>query len=123
MNILLWVLQIVLGVYFVGIGYMHFNIPVNLPDAMGWMYELSTELHYFSGAAEILGGIGLIVPGLLKMQARLTPLAAFGLALLMLGAALYHLQRGELQNIPTNIVLIAVCSFLGYSRLRKYSLG
>ena len=62
MNILLWILQIVLGLYFLAIGIMHFIIPPGLPPAMAWMYELTPTLHYISGIAEILGGLGLILP-------------------------------------------------------------
>ncbi|MBN2500382.1 MAG: hypothetical protein JXB38_06400 [Anaerolineales bacterium] len=55
MNILLWVLQVLLGFYFVFVGVTHFIIPPGLPAPMAWMYELSPALHVFSGAAEILG--------------------------------------------------------------------
>jgi uncharacterized membrane protein len=76
MNVLLWVLQVVLGLYFVSIGVMHFIIPPNLPAPMQWMYELPTWLHVVSGLAEFLGGLGLILPGVTRIQTRLTPLAA-----------------------------------------------
>ena len=68
MNILLWVLQVLLGVYFVAIGAMHFILPPGLPAMMGWMYELSPTLHAISGIAEILGGLGLILPSATKIQ-------------------------------------------------------
>lgn len=77
MNVILWVLQIVLGVYFFVTGIVHFILPPGLPEPMAWMYELSPTLHLLSGAAEILGGLGLILPGLTRIQTRLTPLAAF----------------------------------------------
>lgn len=116
MNILLWVLQIVFGLYFVFVGVMHFIIPPGLPDVMGWMYELSPALHWISGVAEILGGLGLILPGLTKIQTRLTPLAALGLLLVMIGAALWHVQRGEISNIILNLVNAAILGFIAYSR-------
>jgi uncharacterized membrane protein YphA (DoxX/SURF4 family) len=118
MNKLLWVLQGLLGVYFVGVGVSHFAVPPNLPAMMGWMYELSPTLHFVSGTAEILGGLGLILPGLTKIQTRLTPLAAAGLALVMVGATFWHLSRGESANIFVNIVLFALTAFIAYGRWR-----
>ena len=105
MNKLLWVLQWVLGIYFILIGVLHFIVPPGLPAPMAWMYELSPMLHWISGTAEILGGLGLILPGLTGIQTRLTPLAALGLVLVMVGAVVYHVSQGEFTNIFGNIVL------------------
>lgn len=116
MNLLLWVFQILIGVYFIAIGVLHFIIPPGLPAQMSWMYELSPTLHFISGTAEILGGLGLILPGLTKIQTRLTPLAGVGLALVMILATFYHLQRGEMQNIVFNLVLAVVAIFIAYGR-------
>ena len=118
MNIALWILQVLLGVYFVFIGVTHFTLPPNLPAQMSWMYELSPTLHWFSGTAEILGGLGLILPGLTKIQTRLTPLAGAGLVLVMAGALSWHLQRGEMQNIGLNIILAVLVGFVAYGRWR-----
>ena len=85
MNIILWILQILLGLYFLAIGVVHFIVPPDLPATLSWMYDLPAWLHWISGTAEILGGLGLILPGLAKIQTRLTPLAALGLALIMAG--------------------------------------
>ena len=116
MNKLLWVLQVLFGVYFFFMGVMHFIIPPGLPAMMGWMYELSPALHWFSGIAEILGGLGLILPSVTRIQTRLTPLAGLGLVLVMLGALTWHLQRGEAQNIMFNVVLALVAGFIAYGR-------
>lgn len=116
MNILLWLLQVLLGVYFIATGIVHFILPPGLPEPMAWMYELSPGLHYFSGAAEILGGLGLILPGLTRIQMRLTVLAALGLVLVMLGAAVWHITRGEAANLAMNLVLAALASFVAYGR-------
>ncbi len=117
MNRLLWVLQGLLGVYFFFTGIIHFIVPPGLPAPMAWMYELSPGLHYFSGAAEILASLGLILPGLTRIQTRLTPLAALGLALVMVGAAVWHATRsGEVANIFMNIVLMSLAGFVAYGR-------
>ena len=118
MNILLWILQIILGLYFAFVGIMHFIVPPGLPAQMAWMYDLPTWLHYVSGIAEILGGLGLILPGLFRIQTRLTPLAAGGLALVMVGASIYHILRGEIANIVMNLVLVALLAFIAYGRLK-----
>jgi putative oxidoreductase len=118
LNTLLWVLQIFMGLYFVGIGIAHFIVPPGLPALMGWMYELSPALHTFSGAAEILGGLGLIIPSVSRIKPKLSAYAAFGLALVMVGASFWHIQRGEFSNMGMNIVLIAITSFIGYRRLK-----
>ncbi|NCF68121.1 MAG: DoxX family membrane protein [Chloroflexi bacterium] len=118
MNIVLWILQILLGLYFLAIGVMHFIVPPGLPAQMSWMYDLPTWLHWISGTAEILGGLGLILPGLTKIQTRLTPLAALGLVLVMVGAIIYHLTRGEVQNLVTNLILTALLLFIYFGRTR-----
>lgn len=116
MNLLLWGLQIVLGVYFIFTGVMHFVVPPGLPEPMAWMYGLPSTLHALSGAAEVLGGLGLILPGLTRIQTRLTPLAALGLVLVMLGAAAWHVGRGEFASIFMNAILGGLAAFVAYGR-------
>jgi len=113
---LLWILQIVFGAYFVAVGVLHFIVPDGLPDLMSWMYELSDGLHVASGIAEILGGLGLILPGLTRIYPNLTVLAAFGLVVVMIGAAIWHAGRGEPSNMVNNVVLAAIMAFVGYAR-------
>jgi uncharacterized membrane protein len=117
-----WVLQIVLGIYFVAIGVMHFIVPEGLPAPLGWMYDLPTWAHWVSGIAEILGGLGLILPGLTRIRPELTPLAAAGLTLVMVMAAVYHLTRGEMVNIGTNLLVAALLVFIAWVRWRRHPL-
>ena len=119
MNIVLWILQIVLGLYFISVGISHFMVPPNLPAPMAWMYDLSPALHIISGTAEILGGLGLILPGLFRIQTRLIPLAAIGLILVMAGAAIFHITRGEYFNIGQNIVLAVLLAIIAWGRTRN----
>lgn len=118
MNIILWILQIFFGLYFIAIGVMHFVIPEGLPPQMGWMYELQPWLHWVSGAAEILGGIGLILPSLLRIKPMLTVWAALGLAAVMIGAMIWHLTRGEAQNMGLNIAVALIMGFIAYGRYK-----
>jgi putative oxidoreductase len=118
MNILLWVLQVLLAVFVSSTGVIHFVLPPNLPAPLHWMYDLSPALHAITGAAELLAALGLLLPGLTRIQSRLTPLAAFGLVLVMLGAIVFHLSRGEMVNAVLNLVVAAVAAFVAYGRWR-----
>jgi len=60
--------------------------------------------------------LGLILPGLTKTQTRLTPLAVAGLVLLMIGAAVFHIARGEAPNIVQNVILAVLAGFVAYGR-------
>jgi len=122
MHVLLWILQFLLGFYFIITGIVHFIVPPGLPEQMAWMYELPPALHLISGSAEIMGGFGLILPGLLRVQTRLTPLAALGLVLIMIGAAFWHFSRGEFINILMNAILGGIAGFIAYGRWRLISL-
>ncbi|MEX2279646.1 MAG: DoxX family protein [Acidimicrobiia bacterium] len=120
MNRLLWVLQIVFGLYFIGVGVAHFVVPDGLPAQMEWMYDLSDTLHTVSGIAEILGGLGLILPAVTRIRPELVSYAAFGLALVMVGAVVWHLGRGEPVQIALNVVNVAMLGFIGYGRMRLH---
>jgi uncharacterized membrane protein YphA (DoxX/SURF4 family) len=115
-NTLLWVLQWVFGIYFVAVGIMHFVVPDGLPALMEWMYELNDTMHVVVGIAEILGGLGLILPSLTGIRPELTVYAAAGLVLVMIGAIVFHTTRGEGASIANNIFLTAVVGFIGYGR-------
>lgn len=103
-----WVLQILLGIYFVFTGIMHFVVPEGLPGPMSWMYDLSTTLHWVAGVAEIAGGLGLVLPAATRIAPGLTPLAASGLIVIMFSAAIWHATRGEVQSIAGNVVTAAL---------------
>ncbi len=115
----LWIMQIVMGIYFIAIGVVHFVVPEGLPGMMAWMYDLDDNVHLFAGTAEILGGLGLILPGWLKIQPKLTTLAAEGLVLMMAGAIVYHISRGEYGNLATNVIIGAVVAVIAYGRGKK----
>ncbi len=122
-NRILWILQWVFGLYFIGVGVMHFIVPEGLPGPMEWMYDLSDTMHAITGVAEILGGLGLILPGLTGIRPELTIAAAVGLLLVMVGAIVWHIGREELQNIGFNIVNAAVMAYIAYGRARLAPLG
>ena len=68
------------------------------------------------GALEVLGAIGIVLPALSGILPRLTPLAALGLVLTMIGAALTHLRRKEHGGIAVNAVLLILAAFVAYGR-------
>ena len=115
-----WALQVLLGIYFVATGVIHLVVPDGLPDAMAWMYDLSTTLHWIAGLAEIAGGLGLVLPAATRIAPRLTPLAASGLVVLMLSAAAWHATRGEVRSIVGNIVVAALLVLIAYVRIRTH---
>ena len=83
---------------------------------MTWMYDLSPTLHWISGTAEILGGLGLILPSVTRIMPKLTVYAAYGLALVMVLAAGYHVLRGEWMNIV--LVLFNAVLLIWVGRMR-----
>ena len=115
-NTLLWVLQWAFGLYFVAVGIMHFIVPDGLPALMEWMYDLSDTMHVVAGIAEILGGLGLILPSITRIQPQLTVFAAAGLLLVMIGAVVFHIDRGESASVVTNVFIGAIMAFIAYGR-------
>lgn len=118
MNILLWVLQIIFGLYFIAVGIMHFVLPAGLPAPLAWMYDLQPTLHAITGIAEILGGLGLILPAVTRIQTRLVVWAALGLALVMLLATIWHFPRGEYLNMGMTLLNAGGLVFIAYGRTR-----
>lgn len=117
MNIVLWALQWLFGIYWTAIGVLHFVLPPGLPAQMSWMYELGPELHAISGTLEILGGVGLLLPALAKRATFLVPLAALGLAGVMMAAMVWHIQHGSFaQTGPLNITIAAIMLFIAWGR-------
>jgi hypothetical protein len=73
---------------------------------------------YFSGTVEILAGLGLILPGRTKIQTRLTLMAGAGLVMIMVGAVICRVQRGEVADVPLNLILAVLAGFVAYDRWR-----
>ena len=114
MNVALWVLQVIMGLFFIlASGAPKLLLPADmLPMPIpipGWFMT-------FTGVLEILGGLGLILPGLTRIRPGLTPLAAGGLALVALGGAVYQVMAGEIGNAIFALVFVALCAFIGYGR-------
>src|SRR4051812_18733361 len=116
MNRALWTLQGLLGLFFVlASGAPKLLLPLaDLPMPIPLPYAFII----FIGVAEVAGGLGLILPGLLKIRTGLTPLAAAGLVLVTIGATVYQLAAGEPGNAVFAVVMGLLCAFVGYGRWR-----
>lgn len=117
MNIALWIVQALLAALFIFAGgtklimpieEMTAQMPIPLP---GWFLR-------FIGVAELLGGLGLIFPWLFRIQPRLTPLAAGGLVIIMIGATVLTLMTGEIAIALMPLVVGILCAFVAYGRWR-----
>lgn len=113
------VMRWVFGIFFIAFGILHFVVPDGLPTPMAWMYDLDTPLHIVAGTAEILGGLGLILPRLTGVMPRLTALAAAGLTTVMVGAAAWHLTRSEWTSIVMNLVVAAAMAYVAIHEWRS----
>ncbi len=116
MNIVLWVLQVVLGVFFVAHAYLLLRPPASLQSGMNYILEMPTGLSRFAAVAEGLAGLALVFPPLLRVLTWLTPLAAAGLVLLMLGAIIFHIRRREYPNVGFNAVLGVLAAIIAWGR-------
>src|SRR5258708_26325996 len=100
MNVALCVLQVLLGIFLV----YHATLllrpsPQRLQGGMQYVLEMPAGLRVFAGVAEGLAGVGLVLPALVHVLVWLTPLAAAGLGVLLLGAICFHVPRPEDPNI------------------------
>lgn len=108
MNIALWTVQILLALLFLLTGGAKLSQPkAKLLERMHALENLTPMQIKLIGTAEILAVLGLILP-------QLTPLAAVGCALLMVGTTLTHVRRGESVVITAVVFLLSV--FVAYGR-------
>jgi uncharacterized membrane protein YphA (DoxX/SURF4 family) len=123
MNLALWIVAIVLSAGFAASGLMKLLVPkeklVNV--GQGWAQDFSATSIRLIGVAEVLGAAGLILPAVTHIAPILVPLAAIGLVLVMLGAAVVHARRKETMNIAVNVVLLALAVFVAWGRLGPYA--
>jgi hypothetical protein len=110
----LWTLQVLLGLFFVlASGAPKLLLPL---DSLPMPIPLPYWFLLFIGVAEVAGGLGLILPGALRILPGLTPLAAIGLTLVALGGTGYQVAAGEPGNAVFALVFAALCAFVAYGR-------
>jgi uncharacterized membrane protein YphA (DoxX/SURF4 family) len=117
MNIFLWIVQILLGAAFLMAGALKLTQPIEkLEKNMSWVSRFPKPVVRFIGAMEALGAIGLIVPWATGIAPVLTPLAAVGLAVIMVLAAVHHLRNKEPQALPVTGVLFVLALIVAIGR-------
>jgi uncharacterized membrane protein YphA (DoxX/SURF4 family) len=114
LSVTLWILQVLLAALFVYAGVMKLIHPVEMAQAMG----LGVPFVYFLGVAEVLGGLGLVLPGLLRIKPSLTPLAAACLLIIMIGAVVMGLMARSVPGIAFPLVTALLLAFITYGRWR-----
>jgi hypothetical protein len=113
----LWLVQALLALVFGYVGATKLAMPFSaLATRFPQVSDLPEALIRFIGAAEVLGALGLILPGLTRVRPALTAHAAAGLALVMALAALFHVWRGEFSVVPVPVVLGGLATFVAWSR-------
>ncbi|MFC3809342.1 DoxX family protein [Lacihabitans lacunae] len=119
-NITLWVAQVLLVAMFIMAGATKLSQPAEvLAQSLPWVTSTPIALVRFIGLSEVLGGLGLILPALLRIKPFLTTWAAIGLAVVMLLAAVFHATRGEFSNIGINVLIMAIAAFIAWGRSSK----
>lgn len=123
MNAALWVVQGLLAVAFLGAGVMKATQPKEkLAANMGWVEDFSGSTVRLIGVVEVLAAVGLVLPAVTGIAPVLTPLAAVGLAVVMVLAAITHARRGEAQLIGVNLVLLLLSAFVAWGRFGPHQL-
>lgn len=116
LNIVLWVAQGLLALTFIWVGFMKIANPGDLP--FPWIKE-NPSLVLITGIFDLSGGLGIVLPTLLRIQPKLTVLTAYGIIALMVVASIFHISRGEGKNIGVNIFIFLVAAFIAWGRRKK----
>ena len=118
MTYVLWIVQVLLALIFLFTGSVKLVLPLEVltegTPLPGWFVR-------FLGVAEVLGAIGLILPGLLRIRPGLTPLAASGLVIIMIGATVLTLAGvvpGGVTLVLIPLVVGLLSAFVAYGRWR-----
>jgi len=116
LNAILWIAQVLLAATFIWAGFMKIVKPEQLP--FPWVKD-NANLVLFTGIVDLLGGIGILLPSLLRIQPKLTIYAAYGILLLMAFAIVFHVSRGEAKDIGFNVFVILLAGFVAIGRQTK----
>ncbi|MET8233823.1 DoxX family protein [Micromonospora sp. NPDC005298] len=133
MNVALWAIQILLAAIFAGAGLAKLTQPKEkLRDPMRWVDPVPPSQVKALGAVEVLAALGLVLPPLTGIATVLTPLAAVGLVIVMIGGILVHLRdmnkpdnqdrrRTEIQGAITCAVLLVLAAVVAWGRFGPYA--
>lgn len=116
LNASLWLAQCLLAFFFLWGAWMKLGMaPSDGARMAPWIGE-HPGLAKFTGVFDLLGGIGIVLPALLRIQPRLSVLAAVGIVVLQVLAMGFHLTRGEAMVLPMNALLLALAAFVLWGR-------
>ena len=121
MNVALWIAAGLLAAVNLAAGATKLLKPKEaLVKQMPWAADSSVRSVHSIGVLEVLGAVGVVVPGAAGVATVLVPLAAVGLALLQVGAGVVNVRYGEFNRLPINGVLIALAAFVAWGRFGPY---
>jgi uncharacterized membrane protein HdeD (DUF308 family) len=115
-NVRLWIVQGLLAVTFLFAGGMKLVMPL---EALTGPVPLPGLFMRFLGVAEVLGAVGLILPGLLRIWEALTPLAAAGLVIIMAGATVITGFGIGVTPALVPLLIGLLATWVAYSRRRS----
>jgi uncharacterized membrane protein YphA (DoxX/SURF4 family) len=120
MTYVLWIIQALLALLFLFSGGTKLVLPLDVLKSMGSpnQIQLPGLLLRFVGVVEVLGALGLLLPGLLRIKPWLTPLAAAGLVVVMVGAVAVTVASGEVAAAIMPLVVGLLAAFVAYGRWR-----
>jgi uncharacterized membrane protein YphA (DoxX/SURF4 family) len=118
LNILLWIAQAIIALTFLWAGFMKIINPEELP--FPWVKDNST-LVLFTGIIDLLAGVGIILPTLLRTKPQLPIYAAYGIIALMIAAIIFHISRGEAKDIGFNVFMVLLAVFVAWGRKTSVS--
>jgi len=111
----LWIVQGVLAAVFLFAGGMKLVLPL---EKLAGPVAVPGLFLRFIGVCELLGALGLILPGVLRTRPGLTPVAAAGLVIIMIGATVITLMAGEIVAALISLVVGLLAAFVAYGRWR-----
>jgi uncharacterized membrane protein YphA (DoxX/SURF4 family) len=109
----LWIAQVLLALLFLLAGAVKLVLP---PEAMTGPVPLPVLFLRFIGVCEVLGGLGLVLPGMLRIRPGLTPLAAAGLVIIMIGATVITVIGGGVVSALMPLAAGVLSAFVAYGR-------
>ena len=117
LNVGLWISQALISVTFIGTAFWKALTPVDqLSKMIPWTGEFPPSFVFFIAAVDLLGGVGVILPTLLKVKPKVAVFAALGCAALMLSAVVFHFSRGESAVTPFNFFMMGLALFVAWGR-------
>jgi hypothetical protein len=116
MNITLWILQVLLAGIFAAHGWLLVSPPPELLPIIN--EEMGVAFRLILGSAEMLGAVGILLPGITRILPRLTEVSAASFAFVSVSATVWHVVRGETSSALVTAALLLVTAFVAYGRWR-----